>query len=584
LNGQLDSLISLLENSNDRPELINEIHDQFSQIYYQNPPFSLINAIKTDSLAKAKNYNNKLDLTHLDLGIAYNVNESYDSAAIVLLKAVDFAEMNNNAKIQAQAYNNLAVVWQVRKDTKTTAEYFEKALELYEFLDDSLWIGIIKLNLGGLYMEDEMLDQAEPYFEDVISIMEKMGQPIYAGYGKLNQGSLRVKQKRYTEAISLLQNALTSVPFAVNPLIHAVGNTALGESYMRMNQFSKAENFLDEGYRISKEIGQYEQLETVSALKAEFSERLGNYPAALDYLKESYTLRDSFISQEEDQRLVDAIKKYESEKKEQEIKLLSAENEVKDLTIQRNNRNLLMALLALIAAIIIAFQMLKNRNKFKFLNEELKSQKAIISQNLADKELLLKEIHHRVKNNLQVISSLLNLQADYIKDDSAIQALNEGKNRVKSMALIHQNLYQEGHLANVELKSYFTKLCSSLFDSYNVDKEKIKLKLNIEEIDLDVDHVIPLGLIANELISNSLKHAFHNIEKGEVSISLNKNNDTINLIVKDSGKGFDFEKVREKMDSFGHQMIDAFLQKANGTIQYSDSEGCEIKVQIPDES
>ena len=139
---------------------------------------------------------------------------------------------------------------------------------------------------------------------------------------------------------------------------------------------------------------------------------------------------------------------------------------------------------------------------------------------MLEREVLLKEIHHRVKNNLQIISSLLNLQARFIKDKSAVDAVQEGRNRVKSMALIHQKLYQQDNIQGINMPEYIENLSRALLTSYKIKGDRITVDRKVDAIYLDIDTAIPLGLIINELLTNSLKYAFPENEKGELKISL----------------------------------------------------------------
>ncbi len=573
LHSQLDSLVEAYSGTEAGVEILDNIQAEFNKIYYQDPRASLERSLVVDSLTHLKQIEEKYGISKIMVAIAYNINELYDEAVRAFLESIEYAEQAGDLKTQAQAFNGLAVVWQVRNDTKTSVQYFEKALDIYEDLNDTLWTGIINLNIGGLYMEDEVLDKAERYLSSSVAAMEAMNQPVYTGYGKLNLGSLRVKQGKYNEAIPLLNAALELVPQQVNPLIHAVAYTALGEAHLRLNRLNESKRFLNRGYELSEKFQNYEQMEVVTALLSEFYERTGDSSNALRFYKKTSTLRDSFLSQEEDQRLVDALKKYEAEKQEKEIMLLSAENEFKDLRIRRERRNLIFALLGLLALLSISAIILMNRNKIKKLNSELGKQKSIISESLSEKELLLKEIHHRVKNNLQVISSLLSLQSNHVQDDSAAQALNLGRDRVKSMALIHQNLYQEGNLTGVKLKTYFEKLCSSLLQSYSINQEDFKLDLDIDDIDLEIDNVISLGLITNELISNSLKHGFKNLEGGNLRVALKESNGVITLSVADNGKGVDLDKISNEADTFGYKMIHAFKDKLEAELTFENKGG-----------
>ena len=253
----------------------------------------------------------------------------------------------------------------------------------------------------------------------------------------------------------------------------------------------------------------------------------------------------------------------------QELKLLQASN-------QRRTYILLMSLLGLGVLSLVGFLYSKNRT-----NKILNQQKDQIQKSLDEKEILLREIHHRVKNNLQVISSLLKLQSRTVDDAAALSALQEGQNRVKSMALIHQNLYQEDNLTGVDVKDYFEKLTRHLFDSYKVSKDNIDLQLDICDIRLDVDTVIPLGLILNELISNALKYAFDQTEKGILSIRLVESTDQLILQVEDNGKGL--QEVRQNVEdatSFGYSMIHTFADQLDGKLEFRSEKGTKVSLTL----
>jgi len=199
---------------------------------------------------------------------------------------------------------------------------------------------------------------------------------------------------------------------------------------------------------------------------------------------------------------------------------------------------------------------------------------------LAEKEALLKEVHHRVKNNLQVISSLLDLQSMSIKDKQAAGAVKEGKMRVQSMALIHQNLYSEGNIKGIVMEDYIKKLAENLFHSYNIRKDKIQLIMDVDDLNLDVDTVIPLGLIMNELITNSLKYAFKEQDHGEICVSLRENNKRLELLVRDNGCGFPPHLNQIKNNSFGFSLVNAFAQKLKAKLDIYNNGGACVAMNI----
>ena len=189
-----------------------------------------------------------------------------------------------------------------------------------------------------------------------------------------------------------------------------------------------------------------------------------------------------------------------------------------------------------------------------------------IMRSLKEKELLLREIHHRVKNNLQIISTLLSLQSAQIDDQRVIDLYRESQNRILSIALIHENLYQSDDLTNINFANYVKNLIDDLFNSYGVDPEKIQINMQIKDIIISIETAIPIGLIINELISNTLKHAFPQ-GKGEIYLELfAKNGDQYQLIVRDNGKSFPDNIKLNETDTLGMKLISNLVNQLDGTI------------------
>lgn len=197
---------------------------------------------------------------------------------------------------------------------------------------------------------------------------------------------------------------------------------------------------------------------------------------------------------------------------------------------------------------------------------------------LKEKTVLLKEIHHRVKNNMQVISSLLNLQSNYIRDKETLKVFKESQNRVRSMALIHEKLYLSGNLSSVNIKDYIKDLSEKLFTSYRHEAKNVSLKLNVDELFLEVDKCIAIGLILNELISNSLKHAFVNKTGGEIFISLRQLKDKILLTAEDNGIGLTENFNFRNTESLGLQLVVSLVDQHNGNIEYDGRSGTKFTI------
>ncbi len=273
--------------------------------------------------------------------------------------------------------------------------------------------------------------------------------------------------------------------------------------------------------------------------------------------------------------------RYERAKKDQKITSLNSENKIRDLKIYQTRRNNIIASIALLLALGLMFVLYYLNRARRLANESLGEKNITIANSLAEKEILLREIHHRVKNNLQVVSSLLRLQTKYIKDEKALDAIQEGRNRVKSMSLIHQNLYQVDNLTGVQASDYIKKLSQSLFHSYNIDPERIHLKTDIDDLNIDVDTIIPIGLILNELLSNALKHAFPDETEGTVTVKLNRNEELLILAVEDDGIGMQVDQEDPKNEGgFGTNLIQSFLEKLKATLEIQQQNGTAIRLII----
>ena len=201
-----------------------------------------------------------------------------------------------------------------------------------------------------------------------------------------------------------------------------------------------------------------------------------------------------------------------------------------------------------------------------------------VKRSLKEKEVLISEIHHRVKNNMQIISSLLSLQSSYIVDDEAVTVLKESQNRVKAMAMIYEKLYQSNDLARINFSDYVQKLVNGLFYSHDVNEDQIKPVVKIEDIMLNIETAVPCGLIISELVSNSLKHAFPEGRRGKICVSLKAHSDEYELRVSDDGIG-SLEKINFKNKStLGLKLVYTLINQIEGKVALERGQGTEFKI------
>jgi len=205
-----------------------------------------------------------------------------------------------------------------------------------------------------------------------------------------------------------------------------------------------------------------------------------------------------------------------------------------------------------------------------------------LKESLKEKEILLREIHHRVKNNMQVISSLLMLQEELSEDEKVIEMLKDSQNRITSMALIHEKLYLSENLSKIDLKEYIDELVSGLFQSYGISEDKVALNINAENVLSGIDSAIPCGLIINELVSNSLKHAFPEDESGEINIFIRSTDeDMVELIISDNGVGIPKDLDFRKTESLGLRIVNVLVEnQLHGEITLNRDKGTEFKIKF----
>lgn len=422
-----------------------------------------------------------------------------------------------------------------------------------------------------------------------------------------------------------------------------LANSYIINLYEKNKQYEEALKYVAENETITAGTGNVTNVYVNAKIKYTLLKKAGKLTEAAAEADRLFSLKDSIISVQRRQQMYELETKYETEKKQKEIQLLASQKELGDKTIalltadkklaavkyeqeQLQNKsleleNLLMDSIvksekaynlatinekekqvALNAALdrenkLRVDQLRKERNTkwvlaagigllllsgiiILVLYGKQRKKNVIIQKQSSDLVVLMKEIHHRVKNNLQIVSSLLDLQSHYITDTQASEAVKEGKNRVQSMALIHQNLYSEGNIKGIQVKDYISNLVKTLCDSYNISNDKVKINSNIDNLNLDVDTMIPLGLVINELVSNAFKYAFNDQQTGELDITLKGSDDNLHLMVKDNGRGFPEGLDVKNSKSFGLKMIRAFAQKLKAKLNIYNNNGAVVEMEI----
>ena len=453
---------------------------------------------------------------------------------------------------------------------------------------DTTVIGNFYNDMGVHFNRANSLDSAVFYFNKAKTYVDAKGKydknktyyDFFSGLIDGNIASALAKRKKYKEAIPPLKKDIYYSLKAKNLLSASNSYNLIAECYLELKEYNLARKYIDSCKPLIAEIEELSPTLSNMLVEAKYYKCTGNLNKAAEYYDKYIQYKDSITKTDNENKLINQQVSFELYQKEsllidkekiiQKNKLISEH--------QKTQRSYLLlgiaVLFFVILLLVINTQMNKRRQAEMFIkNKHIVQQKTAIENALKEKEFLIKEIHHRVKNNLQIISSMLNLQAETIDNAAAKEVLQESRLRINSMALIHQLLYSKNNMLNVSISDYLNTLLSQIEKSYNAVSSKIVADLKCDAINIDLDTAIPLGLIVNELVTNSYKHAFNKADSGTISVSFSKNeaDNTYTLKVSDNGKGFDAIKL--KTHSLGMELIQMLAEQLNSKMVFKNENG-----------
>jgi two-component system, sensor histidine kinase PdtaS len=504
-----------------------------------------------------------------NLGYVYERRGDLAEAFRFAEETLKLGEKYEDKKAMAMAYSDMSnLVWKQGKYEKGV-EYGEKSLALFkerEILD--LDYDFTLHVMGNNLMELGRLDEAFLYFVESAKIGEK-----YGFYNNLSDTyialcELFTKKGDFEEAESRGKEALKYAELLENDFMVIRSLLALGKLKNEEKKFGDAINYLTQSIRNAG--ANFEDDFHLSLIFLELSrayEGSQEFQKAIEAFKNYHDLNRKVFNAATDNRLAEIQTRLEVNAKENTISL-----QTEKLKQQKVLQLFILTLAgSLVLFLFFLFRGFLRKQKYSLLLEK---------QN-REKEFLLKEVHHRVKNNLQTISSLLSLQAAHIADPDLQTIMTESQNRVQSIGMIHQNLYQGENLAAIEMRKYFLSLGSFIIDSFDA-ADKVSLECKMDQLELEIDRAIPIGLIVNELITNCLKYAFPDNRIGKISISLAELDSHLHLTVADDGIGY-CQKEHLENRGFGIHLIKLLTQQLNGEMTLTTQRGTEVSFEFQPE-
>lgn len=531
------------------------------------------------SLAKASNNSEKSASVHLALANLFHEHGFLDSSMIYTQHAIQLYKSLDKKTYYCRSVRKIASLLRDVGRSEESVDYLRNLQSYATEHNLKSELANIHNDLGISYEKMNMPDSMFHYYLRYHDYATEANDKIELLYSNYNLGMACKKIENYSSAMSYL-NASHKLALETNDLVMLrFTNLALAETYSQSAHPDMCLNILT---KMELEDLSIEQKAHYFKVASQAFSSINDFQSAFESHEKYKMFSDSVINSEMNAKVATLETEFQNKEKTREIDLLNSENSLMTLALEKAAQQKLYFLIGILALSIIIFLLLKsmrlaNRNQV-MLNEKNK----VIEASLLEKKNLLQEIHHRVKNNLQIVSSLLSLQGRQIDNPIAFEAIKESRNRVKSMALIHQNLYEDDQLINVDISEYIDKLANSLFYNYNVQGKDVRLETDIDDLSFSIDEIIPIGLILNELITNALKYAFNEKNEGLLSIKLKEISNIILLEVKDNGRGLPESFNIDASESLGFKLINSFAKKLNASFEINRLPyGTLVRIKIP---
>jgi two-component sensor histidine kinase len=523
-------------------------------------------------------------LTH-----AYIVRGKLDLALKYNLEAIRFLEASGNKDLDDRLYWSTGYVYWLNNKDSLSLTYYRKAVAISQQKGTIIGARFLRIYAMG------MLRFNKP--EEALAILQ-------ANLAKAAQHNLydlvarRIVLLGIADCYNAMGDAKHAEPYYLENLalgekmpVHAFTVTSwfdLASFYVKNRQYEKGAFYINKILNDKdKTTLAFKQSTDLEYMQFQVDSAAGNYLSAIGHQNLYKRMNDSLYTLTNNKQLEEVKAQFETEKKDQE--LLLKDN---DLQHTRLLRNLLIGgavLLILLLGVLYNRYQLKQKSNLLLQqrqetinqsNQQLQRLNDRQQKLLTEKEWLIKEVHHRVKNNLQIVISLLNMQTHYLKEDLALQAVGEAGNRIRAISLIHQKLYQEENMTTINMPDYIRELVSFLEDSC-VAPRKIRFELYIDLVELDVSQSVPIGLLLNEAITNAIKYAFPSGEVGIIAVSLvQEDDDVLVLKVADNGAGLPASFDPEHNKTMGFQLMKTLSEQLEGTMTINNCPGVSVSVRF----
>jgi two-component sensor histidine kinase len=541
--------------------------------------------------------------TYNYLGMIEAGNGNYNIAVDYGLTALKNLKPGTDPFAESQVYANLGKWYLELEQTEKSLKYFETALEKFQEITspdihERFYVYSLLRQLAQVMIKTGKAKEA-------IDFIYKKNAQLFPGTDYARQFTSGALADCYG-ALGMYNVAESYYMKALRQALHNGRMSNSQNEYFRIallytkwGNFPRAQLYIDKFLSIQSDAKDINKLREVQLMLFRIDSAAGKFISAIEHYRRYKQLNDSVFSEKKSKQIEELQIQYETAQKEQSIQLLSNREKLQqsELARARFNRKLFIAGLVCLAIVLLLLYndylhktqknnlLLQQQDVISKKNNSLQDlvnekEKLLTEKNLLldEKEWLLKEIHHRVKNSLQIVISLLYSQSKRLKDEEAISAFQESQQRIHSVALMHQKLYVSNNLKHINMEDYIGELVDHLSDAFNTSGQSIQFNLNISKISLALAQAIPVGLILNEAITNAIKYAFPSPDNSSINISLAENSASYILEISDNGKGFPDNFDPYKTESLGMTLIRGLSDQLEADFEIRDNGGVTITI------
>ena len=529
------------------------------------------------------------------LAANYRNKGDFNKSIFYGLKAVESVEATNDFTSAFTFYGQLANMYRELGQSNKSVEWYSKMSDFRLFKEED---NVFKFRDAGFFAREliniKREKEALAYILDIKAKNKPVGVHAEAWLvASLAYCYQAVKQKQeaekyYFELLRLANQLQKNNEISTHVFYQ------IGQYFIDKLQYGQAIAWLQKALDAAEGTNSLSLTKDIHLMLFRADSGMGNSTSAMQHLLRHKLLSDSIFNESKNWQIEELQVQFETTKKERDIKLLNNQNQLQLISVEQANRtkNITFAfvvLLLIIVGLLFNRYLIKQRSNRKLeVNQKELDQKNTFLETLnekqdkllKEKEWLIREVHHRVKNNLQMVTSLLNTQSAYLDNDAAVLAVKDSLRRMQAMSLIHQKLYKDENISTIAMPEYINELVRYLQESFDTG-DRIVFQQTIEPLDLDVSQVIPLGLIINESIVNTIKYAFPNGQKGTVNIDLHHDEaNQLLLKISDNGIGLPAGVDIKQNNSLGFDLMHGLTKQLNGSFNIESNKGVHITVRF----